>query len=147
MFYVSFHHMDFLVYCFCDIHIFILTKLLFLSWYLLCFFFTSTLNFLFHLSEYHFCLSTKSSEWKSKIPVCWWHFHYLTRWSLQTFINHINSHRSNMQFTTELEDNNFLHFLDVVITRLPNGHLGNSVYRKTDTHWQDLNANSHHHPT
>jgi hypothetical protein len=58
-----------------------------------------------------------------------------------------NSVQGNIQFTTEMERNNNLPFLDIDIYHKPDGSLGHKVYRKpmhTNLH---LNSNSHHNPS
>lgn len=46
-----------------------------------------------------------------------------------------------------VEQKRFLLFLEVFVTRLPNGHLGHSVYRKPGHTGRYRHASSHHHPT
>ena len=48
---------------------------------------------------------------------------------LQKFKNYLNSRHRNISFTCEKEQNNSMHFLDVLITRTSNG-FKTSVYRK-----------------
>ena len=48
---------------------------------------------------------------------------------LQKFKNYINSRHRNISFTCEKEQNNSMHFLDVLITRTSNG-FKTSVYHK-----------------
>ena len=50
---------------------------------------------------------------------------------LNEFLTHLNSLRSSIQFTMEIEDNNSLPFLDVLVTKNDSG-LRTSVYRKKD---------------
>lgn len=54
--------------------------------------------------------------------------------TLTTFMD-LNSHHKQIQFTTELEHNNTLSFLDKQIIRKPHRTLGWKVYRKL-THTQ-----------
>ena len=48
---------------------------------------------------------------------------------LQKFKNYLNSRHRNISFTCEKEQNNSMHFLDVLITRTSNG-FKTSVYHK-----------------
>jgi hypothetical protein len=53
----------------------------------------------------------------------------------------------NVKFTIKMEENGMLPFLDVLVTKKPDGSLGHTVYRKpahTDLY---LHAKSHHHPS
>jgi hypothetical protein len=49
---------------------------------------------------------------------------------LQEFLRHLNSIHPNFTFTMEVEQNKVLPFLDVLVSRRPDGSLGHSVYRK-----------------
>jgi hypothetical protein len=57
-----------------------------------------------------------------------------------------NIHK-NIRFTMEIEMNRSLTFLDVLVTKKPNGSLGHSVYRKPTHIDLCLHAKSHHHPS
>ena len=87
-------------------------------------------------------------------PTCW--FRYVDdtfviwphgREQLDTFLSHLNSLHKMIRFTMEIEENNFLAFLDVKVMRYRDGTLGHSVYRKPTHTNRYLNANSHHHPS
>ena len=49
---------------------------------------------------------------------------------LDAFLSHLNSRHPNIQFTMENEKDGALPFLDVLVTRKPNGKLGHRVHRK-----------------
>lgn len=68
------------------------------------------------------------------------------RQTLEQFLVHLNSVHNNIQFTMEVEENGSIPFLDVHVTRKPDGSLGHAVYRKKTHTDRYLNANSHHHP-
>jgi hypothetical protein len=65
---------------------------------------------------------------------------------LREFLDHLSSFHHNIKFTMEVEKNRSLPFLDVLVSRRPDGSLGDTVYRKP-TH-TDLypHAKSAHHP-
>ncbi|XP_063924731.1 uncharacterized protein LOC135138683 [Zophobas morio] len=67
--------------------------------------------------------------------------------ALSVFHDHLNSQHPDIQFTMGVETNNCLPFLDVMVTRLPEGRLGHSVYRKPTHSDRYLHATSHHHCT
>jgi hypothetical protein len=52
-----------------------------------------------------------------------------------------------MQFTMEIQKDISLPFLDILISRLPNGSLTLQVYQKKTHTDPYLHAQSHHHPT
>ena len=62
---------------------------------------------------------------------------------VQTLLDHVNSIRPSIQFTTEKEQDNKLPFLDVLVTRTEQG-FRSSVYRKPNFTGQYFNFNSHH---
>ncbi|KAK7864163.1 hypothetical protein R5R35_004079 [Gryllus longicercus] len=66
--------------------------------------------------------------------------------NLQTFLAHLNSIHPRIRFTMETELHGQLPFLDVLISRRPDGTLGHSVYRKPTHTNRYLHADSHHHP-
>lgn len=66
--------------------------------------------------------------------------------SLGTFLAHLNNIHPRIKFTMETEQNGQLPFLDVLVTRRPDGTLGHSVYRKPTHTNRYLHADSHHHP-
>lgn len=55
----------------------------------------------------------------------------------------LNSYHHQIQFTMEKECNNEIPFLDILIKRMPDGHI--EVYRKTTHTDRYLNYNSFHH--
>ena len=68
------------------------------------------------------------------------HSRYLSR-----FLQHLNSIKPGVIcFTHELETNNRLPFLEVLVTRMDNGDLITSIYRKPTHTDQLLNFHSHH---
>jgi TFIIF-interacting CTD phosphatase-like protein len=50
---------------------------------------------------------------------------------LHEFLKHLNSIHPNITFTMEVEQNKVLPFLDVLVSRSPDGSLGHSIYRKS----------------
>jgi hypothetical protein len=69
------------------------------------------------------------------------------REELQVFFQHLNSIHSNIKFSMELEQNNTFPFLDVLVSRRPDGSLGYMVYRKPTHTDLYLHAESEHHPS
>jgi hypothetical protein len=65
---------------------------------------------------------------------------------LQEFLLFLNSIHQNIKFTMDMENNDFLPFLDVLVCRQPNGTLGHTVYRKPTHTDLYLHARSEHHP-
>jgi predicted GIY-YIG superfamily endonuclease len=63
----------------------------------------------------------------------------------QNILIELNSFHHSIQFTLEEEMNNELAFLDVLIYRHPNGHLGHKVYRKPTHTDEYLKFHSYHH--
>lgn len=66
--------------------------------------------------------------------------------TLSVFLDHLNRQHPDILFTMEIEQECALPFLDVLVTRKPDGRLGHSVYRKPTHTDRYLNAASHHHP-
>lgn len=66
---------------------------------------------------------------------------------LNKFVEHLNSRSQHIQFTKEFEDNNFILFLEVLISKKEDGSLSHQVYHKKTYTKQYLHANSHHHPS
>lgn len=62
-------------------------------------------------------------------------------------MDHLNDRHPNIKFTIEIEKEGKIPFLDVLLTRLPDGHIRHTVYRKPTHTNRYLNAKSHHHPT
>ncbi|XP_055842593.1 uncharacterized protein LOC129909544 [Episyrphus balteatus] len=73
-------------------------------------------------------------------------FCILNKNDVDTFLNHLNSVHSKIQFTMEIEENNTLAFLDVKVIKNQDGTLGHNVYRKNTHTDRYLHAASHHHP-
>jgi hypothetical protein len=65
---------------------------------------------------------------------------------LYDFLQHLNNIHPNIKFTMEVEQDGSLPFLDVLVSRRPDGSLGHSLYRKQTHAEQYLHANSEHHP-
>ena len=63
---------------------------------------------------------------------------------VSTFHSHLNSINPHIQFTMEIESNGSLPFLDVLLTRQPDGCIVTSVYRKATATDKYLSFNSHH---
>ncbi|XP_047999702.1 uncharacterized protein LOC125236815, partial [Leguminivora glycinivorella] len=74
-------------------------------------------------------------------------FTILPKSNVSTFLDHLNSIHSKIQFTMELEKDCSLPFLDVLILRNPDNSLGRTVYRKPTHTDRYLNGKSHHHPS
>ncbi|KAK4882178.1 hypothetical protein RN001_005497 [Aquatica leii] len=74
--------------------------------------------------------------------IVWSHGHL----ELSKFLDHLNNQHLDIKFTMEIESNGSLPFLDVLVTRKPDGLLGHSVYRKPTHTDRYLHASSHHHP-
>jgi hypothetical protein len=66
---------------------------------------------------------------------------------LDEFVTHLNKQSDHIKFTMEVENNNSLPFLDVRVTKRPDGSLSHQVYRKKTHTEQYLHADSHHHPS
>lgn len=65
---------------------------------------------------------------------------------LNNFLDHLNSMSEDIKFTMEVEENNWIPFLDILLIRRNDGSIGHKVFRKkahTDSY---LHADSHHHP-
>jgi hypothetical protein len=90
-------------------------------------------------------VSRKSTHWYRYVDdtfVVWRH----GKEELHDFLNHLNNIHPNIKFTMEVEQSQLLPFLDVLVSRRPDGSLGHRVYRKpmhTDLY---LHAKSAHHP-
>ncbi|XP_038061747.1 uncharacterized protein LOC119732358 [Patiria miniata] len=66
--------------------------------------------------------------------------------NLQLFLEHLNKLHSSIQFTMEQERDGYISFLDVEVSRKPDGSLARSVYRKPTHTDRYLHSNSFHHP-
>jgi len=65
---------------------------------------------------------------------------------LHDFLIHLNNIHPNIKFMMEVEKNQSLSFLDVLVSRRPDGSLGHTVYRKPTHTDLYLHAKSAHHP-
>ena len=65
--------------------------------------------------------------------------------SIHTFLDHLNGIQESIKFTTEMETNQTIAFLDVLIRR-NRGVISTSVFRKKTHTDHYLNFGSHHHP-
>ncbi|XP_018401785.1 PREDICTED: uncharacterized protein LOC108778952 [Cyphomyrmex costatus] len=63
---------------------------------------------------------------------------------LDKFLNFLNNQHTNIRFTTEIEENGMLPFLDVLVTKKTDNTLGHQVYRKPTHTDRYLHAESHH---
>jgi hypothetical protein len=98
----------------------------------------------------------KPTRWKSNVDdmfTVWPHEKddRFTVWphekdELQEFLKHLNNIPPNIKFTKEVEQNKTLPFMDVLVSRRPNGSLGHSVYWKSTHTELYLHAKSQHHP-
>ena len=68
----------------------------------------------------------------------------LRKGDVDGLLNHLNSIRPTIKFTMELEEEGSLPFLDTRITRLANGNLDITVYRKKTHTDRYLHFESHH---
>jgi len=64
---------------------------------------------------------------------------------LRKFLIFLNNQHPNIHFTTDIEENGKLLFLDVLICKKADGTLGHQVYRKPTHTDRYLHAESHHH--
>ena len=67
--------------------------------------------------------------------------------TLQDFLQHLNQQHPSIKFTMETEEDHKIAFLDVGISRNPDGSLHHNVYRKPTHTDQYLNQRSFHHPS
>ena len=65
---------------------------------------------------------------------------------LQGFLDHLNNLHPNIKFTMDQEEGNSIPFLDVKVSRQPDGSLGHAVYRKPTHTDRYLHSASFHHP-
>ncbi|XP_038066443.1 uncharacterized protein LOC119736498 [Patiria miniata] len=66
--------------------------------------------------------------------------------TLQDFLQYLNKQHTSISFTMEQEQYGTIPFLDVKISRNPDGTLGHSVYRKPTHTDRYLHQRSFHHP-
>jgi hypothetical protein len=66
---------------------------------------------------------------------------------LRGFQQHLNSTHANIRFTTEMEKDGSLLFLDFEVAKKPHGTLEHTVYRKPTRTDLYLCAKSHRHPS
>jgi phosphohistidine swiveling domain-containing protein len=83
-------------------------------------------------------------------PIVWWRYvdDIFAIWpydlvSLNDFLTNINEGEKSIKFEIEIENNNFLPFLDVLINKTPTGY-ETSVYRKPTHTNRYLNFDSNH---
>ncbi|XP_038046677.1 deleted in malignant brain tumors 1 protein-like [Patiria miniata] len=67
--------------------------------------------------------------------------------TLQDFLQYLNKQHTSISFTMEQEQHGTIPFLDVKISRNPDGTLGHSVYRKPTHTDRYLHQRSFHHPS
>ena len=67
--------------------------------------------------------------------------------TLQDFLLHLNQQHPSIKFTMETEEDHKIAFLDVGISRNPDGSLHHNVYRKPTHTDRYLNQRSFHHPS
>ena len=64
-------------------------------------------------------------------PIRGWHLCGLATWQRHThFLQHLNQQHPSIKFTMETEEDHKIAFLDVAISRNPDGSLHHNVYRK-----------------
>ena len=61
------------------------------------------------------------------------------------FLDHLNSINADIQFTSEIEEDGQIPFLDMAIKRNPSGSLSFGIYRKPTNSGRYLDFNSNHH--
>ncbi|XP_063932675.1 uncharacterized protein LOC135144579 [Zophobas morio] len=90
----------------------------------------------------------RPTQTQSLVPLHGRHMCHMASWSnaLSVFHDLFNSQHLDIQFTMEVETNNCLPFLDVMVTMLPDGQLGHSVYRKPTHTDRFLDTTSQHYP-
>ena len=85
--------------------------------------------------------SYKPTIWKRYVDDT---FTILDRGNVDDFLQHLNNQQPSIRFTMETENNNKLAFLDIAVSREPDGRLTTSVYRKPTHTDQYLVYDSHH---
>ncbi len=90
------------------------------------------------------------NSWHLKPKFWFWFVHdtfVIWKYGGPAFHSHFNNIAPYIQFTMEIEFDNSLPFLDVLVSRHPNGSLSHQVYRKNNHTNRYLHALSHHHPS
>ena len=87
-------------------------------------------------------MPSKPKIWKRYVDDT---FTILDRDRVDSFLQHLNSQQPTICFTMETENDNKISFLDVSVSREPDGRLTTSVYRKP-THTGQYLAHDSHHP-
>ena len=67
--------------------------------------------------------------------------------ALHDFLQHLNEQHPSTKFMMEVEEEGKISFLDVGISRNPDGSLHHNVYRKPTHTDRNLNQRSFHHPS
>jgi hypothetical protein len=98
-----------------------------------------------HFEQQAISSTTRKSTWWYRYVddtfVVWPH----GKKELYDFLQHLNNIHPNIKFTTEVEQDGSLAFLDVLVSRRLDGSLGHSVHRKQTHAERYLHANSEHH--
>ena len=63
---------------------------------------------------------------------------------VQDLLQHLNGIKESIKFTVEVESKGCIPFLDILISRQPDGSIGTSVYRKATHTDKYLDFDSHH---
>ena len=68
------------------------------------------------------------------------------REELVKFVDHLNKQSNSIKFTMEMEESNFLPFLDTMVIRKQGGGVSHKFYKKKTHTGQYIHTLSHHHP-